>query len=82
MDRGNWQATIHGVAESDTAQQLNHHHWDMKIYSIPLKIYFIIAQQFNKKTGCTVKKYQTGIDIDFGSIIKTSGVTNKSCTIF
>ena len=26
MDTGAWQATVHGVAESDTAQQLTHTH--------------------------------------------------------
>ena len=26
MYRGAWQATVHGVAESDTAQQLTHTH--------------------------------------------------------
>ena len=27
MDRGAWQATVHGITkESDMAQQLNHHH--------------------------------------------------------
>ena len=26
MDRGTWQATVHGSQELDTTQQLNHHH--------------------------------------------------------
>ena len=27
MDRGTWQATVHGVTESDTIEQLSTHIW-------------------------------------------------------
>ena len=34
MDRGDWQATVHGVAESDTTEVTEHAH--MKMELIPL----------------------------------------------
>ena len=32
MDRGAWQPTVHGVAESDTTWWLNHHHHSALFY--------------------------------------------------
>ena len=39
MDRGAWQATFHGVAESDRAEQLSTAHmYVRKVLSLGLKI--------------------------------------------
>ena len=40
MDRGTWQATVHGVVESDTAEQFTHTHTHTHTHTLDVFLVF------------------------------------------
>ena len=54
MDRGAWQATVRGVAKSDTTEQLTHTHFPLN------RLRYLV---FNENTYKLEVSFSIGIDI-------------------